>query len=404
MRTLCLLMCSFSFAFSVPAFTQPNLRLPFMASETWALTRAYNTQTTHVGNDFYALDFVETGCTSFGKPIVACRSGRVIQAGANGDYGNAVTVDIGGGVTYKVAHMNAVVVKAQEKVLAGQVLGFCGNTGDVEGASCASHPGMHIHVVFRQNGNALMPEPISGYTGMVAGPNYTSQATGVFDREYDTNGGSNAFGNLDNPSGTYAGVHWYYAYNSSTLYRANNLANNCYIQNWTGSTYASCGIVYDALGGARRAYTVRNGFYHDGNGQGWSDLGGPTSSLGMPITNEYAYQGGARQDFQKGYLRYQQSHTPTEVWSTSYTAPGWTSSGWNNQYSYLFARAYERNGAANTVGIPDTNSHGGLVYDYGPYKRQDFSGGSFVNCSIFYDPNNATGNPAATNEALQPCA
>lgn len=65
----------------------------------------------------------------------------------------------------------------------------------------------------------------------------------------------------------------------------------------------------------------------------------------------------------------------------------------------LFANAHARNGGEALVGRPNPASHSGLIYDSGPYKRQDFSGGSFGNCCIMYDPNNAVGNPLATNEA-----
>ena len=60
----------------------PNLKLPFQASETWVLTRAYNTDTHRdYGSlwvdDRYALDFVEAGCISWRKPILAAASGTV---------------------------------------------------------------------------------------------------------------------------------------------------------------------------------------------------------------------------------------------------------------------------------------------------------------------------------------
>ena len=41
------------------------------------------------------------------------------------------------------------------------------------------------------------------------------------------------------------------------------------LQNWGGGPYANCGIVYDALGGARKAYTVHNGFWSNAQGTGW---------------------------------------------------------------------------------------------------------------------------------------
>ncbi len=112
----------------------------------------------------------------------------------------------------------------------------------------------------------------------------------------------------------------------------------------------------------------------------------------MPITNEYS-QGGntARQDFQKGYLYYDGS---TVTSHPSNYMPGRTSTGWNHQYSYLFALAYERNGARNTVGDAI-----GLVETYDDYKRQKFDNGSYQDCWVMYDLSNHVGNPFATNEA-----
>ncbi|MBI4092931.1 MAG: hypothetical protein HY420_03320 [Candidatus Kerfeldbacteria bacterium] len=80
-----------------------------------------------------------------------------------------------------------------------------------------------------------------------------------------------------------------------------------------GSTYSTCAIVYDALGGARKAYTVRTGFWEEtidvpGTGNGWSENGTLIPTLGMPITNEYATSYGARQDFQRGYLEHKTTH------------------------------------------------------------------------------------------------
>src|SRR5262245_47063150 len=107
---------------STAARAQEANELPFMAGESWQCTRGYNTAPTHVGSDQYALDFVEAGCSYYYKPIVASRSGRVTQAGANGPYGNSVTVDIGNGRAYKVAHLEAIVVKKGENVSVGRVL------------------------------------------------------------------------------------------------------------------------------------------------------------------------------------------------------------------------------------------------------------------------------------------
>jgi murein DD-endopeptidase MepM/ murein hydrolase activator NlpD len=300
-------------------------------------------------------------------------------------------------------HCQKVFVKVGQAVRKGNLIARVGAVG----ATDADGPHYHLHWEIRGAnhpaattrsffGNSTYPISVlanvqSWYRDpepFVAGLDITA--------EYLDMGSSN-FGSQQN------NVHWYTTLDGDHPYRTtyNNLAATCYIQNWSGGTFGLCGVVFDPLCGARRAYTIHNGFYHDGGGgQGWNDIGGPISNLGMPITDEYAYQGGIRQDFQARYLRYQQGHSP-EVWSTTYTAPGWTSSGWNPSYSYLFAAAYERNGGAVTVGNASGN-----VFDYGPYKRQDFTGGSFGNCCILYDPDDGVlnkaihlGNPASTNQA-----
>jgi len=207
----------------------------------------------------------------------------------------------------------------------------------------------------------------------------------------------------DQGEGNYGAVvknlGWYtQPFTGTNLYTSETTPTNCYIKTFENGTWYKSGVVFDPLCGSRRAYTIRTGFWDDGQGHGWQERGGPTSDLGMPITNEYNQglngqgQMTARQDFQKGYLYYDGSEVRKDPYPTC--APGWTSSGWNSSFSYLFALAYERNGARNKVGYPT-----GPVYQYGPYWRQDFTGGSFGNCCIMYDPNNALGNPQATNEA-----
>lgn len=339
-----------------PAFS--GQKLPVVAGTSLHCDQGNNTQYTHQGNLYYAWDFNLSGTSGnadLGLPVTAAEDGIVVYAqdfspGVQDAWGNCVVIKFANGQYGMVAHLQQIFVKKNEAVKQGQVIATLGNADGfyIDAA--------HIHYQ-RQSGSTPNASSVSSSFDDAGIPvlddTDESQSTGRFDTEFNSNGGSGPYGNQQNPYGTYAGVHWHvHPFSSSNLYRTNNLANNCYVQNWSGSTYSTCGIVYDALGGARRAYTVRNGFYHDGNSQGWNDIGGSNSSLGMPINNEYSYSGGARQDFQSGYLRYQQGHTPTEVWFTSYTSPGWTSSGWNNQFSYLMAMAYDRNGGANTVGYP----------------------------------------------------
>ncbi|RJO59807.1 hypothetical protein C4546_00355, partial [Candidatus Parcubacteria bacterium] len=124
---------------------------------------------------------------------------------------------------------------------------------------------------------------------------------------------------------------WFIPLNDDAPYNGDNTPKTCYVQKWSGGAFGPCGVIFDALGGTRTAYTVRNGFWGT-----WNGAGGPSSSIGIPITNEYG-QGGStsRQDFQKGYLYWNGSSVSVNYYPNC--APGWTNSGWNNQYSYLFA-------------------------------------------------------------------
>ncbi len=68
------------------------------------------------------------------------------------------------------------------------------------------------------------------------------------------------------------------------------------VQNFTGGSYGENAL----LESPRRvgsAYNVRNGFW-----QHYKSLGGPHSFLRFPTSDEYGVSGGARQDFEGGYL------------------------------------------------------------------------------------------------------
>jgi len=88
----------------------------------------------HTGTDISA---------SGGTPIVAAKSGVVVGAayGWNGGYGNIVTIDHGGGVKTRYAHLSSIGVSVGQSVGGGQYVGACGNTGRVFGAS----GGYHLH-------------------------------------------------------------------------------------------------------------------------------------------------------------------------------------------------------------------------------------------------------------------
>lgn len=86
-----------------------------------------------------------------GQPVVAAKSGRVMMAGAYSGYGNAVTIDHGGGISTLYAHMSGFNTSSGASVAQGQVIGYVGCTG-----SCT---GDHLHFEVRVNGKPVDPMP-----------------------------------------------------------------------------------------------------------------------------------------------------------------------------------------------------------------------------------------------------
>ncbi len=88
-----------------------------------------------------------------GTPIVAARSGRVVQVNTGGwdyGYGNDVIIDHGDGTTSLYAHMEAVNVSAGQTVTGGSsVIGWIGMTGRTTGP--------HVHFEIRKNGVTVNP-------------------------------------------------------------------------------------------------------------------------------------------------------------------------------------------------------------------------------------------------------
>ena len=78
-------------------------------------------------------------------------AGTVTAAGYNGGYGYSITVKQANGVEVIYAHSRRLLVKAGDKVTAGQVIGEVGNTG-------ASY-GTHLHVEVHVNGAPTDPIP-----------------------------------------------------------------------------------------------------------------------------------------------------------------------------------------------------------------------------------------------------
>jgi len=85
----------------------------------------------------------------YGDPIRAAAAGTVIYAGWISGYGNAVIIDHGGGVTTLYGHNQSLAVSKGQTVAQGQVISYCGSTGNSTGPHC--------HFEVRVNGEPVSP-------------------------------------------------------------------------------------------------------------------------------------------------------------------------------------------------------------------------------------------------------
>lgn len=93
---------------------------------------------------------VDIGAANKSK-IISPGNGIVILAKYYGGYGNAVIIDMGGGVTMLFGHCSSLSVKKGDYVVAGQIIAHVGSTG--------VSTGPHLHFEVRQNGTAVNPMP-----------------------------------------------------------------------------------------------------------------------------------------------------------------------------------------------------------------------------------------------------
>lgn len=92
---------------------------------------------------------------SYGQPVRAAESGRVVEAGWRGGYGNTVIILHGtvNGNTYATlyGHNSRLAVSVGQEVQAGQVIAYAGSTG--------YSTGPHVHFEVWVNGKAVDPIP-----------------------------------------------------------------------------------------------------------------------------------------------------------------------------------------------------------------------------------------------------
>jgi hypothetical protein len=196
-------------------------------------------------------------------------------------------------------------------------------------------------------------------------------------------------------SGGFGATYWWYDYNATDPFNPDHTSKNCYVAVATGQPGA---IVHDVFGSARQSFYVGWWPWDHWAHMGWNcgscpnpagdqatGQGGPFSCLGMPITNLYRKtptSNYGRQDFQRGYIIDGVIYCYDHI--THFT-PGYTSSGWNDLWSYAITDCYDRYGAAAGLGHAT-----GLVnqnWDGTGYKTQPFDGGIYGPIMLVYNPN-----------------
>lgn len=424
-----------SVALATNGLSVPNDRqLPFMAGETW-----WCSQDWYINADPYthlneaAWDF-NMDVSDLGAPLLAPSDGIIEYAGnTGGAYGIVVLIAYPDGSYERLAHCSDVAVKKGEVVQQGQVVAWCGGTPswpvhlhiNAQSSSSPTASGsnsIECYFHYKQGTTTYFAKPVGCTCTSGAGPeyHYTSLNSNIIDLRKETTLNDRnpygwpetpdeVFGDQASPPGALYEIGWYHAYNPNSLYNGDGTSKNCYRAIYDGGNDEAV-IVYDALGGARHAYVVGwekwsiwdnlgvscGSCPQPAGSDGPSGQGGPNSCLGMPLTNSYQISANPeiwRQDFQKGLIYNGEIHCYVHC------APGWTSSGWNRQYSYLFADAYDRNGARRDVG----NACGSIQTLSGNILIQKFVGGNDTPGAdtgwVMYDLLNSDGNPCATNEA-----
>ncbi len=85
----------------------------------------------------------------YGDPIHAAAAGTVIYSGWISGYGYAVVIDHGGGISTLYGHNESLAVSEGQSVMQGQVIAYCGSTGNSTGPHC--------HFEVREGGEPVDP-------------------------------------------------------------------------------------------------------------------------------------------------------------------------------------------------------------------------------------------------------
>lgn len=106
----------------------------------WRIHPTFGERIFHSGIDIAA---------EYGTPILSAQDGTVSYAGWISGYGNTVMIDHGEGITTLYGHNQSLAVSVGDEVEQGDIIAFCGSTGNSTGPHC--------HFEVRQDGEPVSP-------------------------------------------------------------------------------------------------------------------------------------------------------------------------------------------------------------------------------------------------------
>ncbi|WP_300262410.1 M23 family metallopeptidase [Clostridium sp.] len=128
--------------------TKPNVSSGFMRPAPGGVTDPFGPRVHPVTGKRSVHTGVDLGA-SYGTPILASKSGTVVEAGWNTAYGNMVIIDHGDGTSTLYGHSSSLAVQAGQHVSQGQVIAYVGSTG--------YSTGPHLHFGIMINGEWVNP-------------------------------------------------------------------------------------------------------------------------------------------------------------------------------------------------------------------------------------------------------
>jgi len=126
-----------------------------LEQQRWVLPMNYTMCTSPFGSRTHPVDGVtkyHVGvdlAAPMGTPIVAARSGTVQEATFEETSGNYVIIDHLDGYKTGYLHMQKSIVKSGQFVVAGQIIGYCGDSGVATGS--------HLHFEISKDGKKVNP-------------------------------------------------------------------------------------------------------------------------------------------------------------------------------------------------------------------------------------------------------